>query len=323
MKKWGRFLALFLALVFIAIMKQDAYAYTQPDCVVSDVVIDKANQVVGYNDSINLSCIVTSEYDISKVVFWIRSNSKNISFEMTLDSIAGKYAYNLLLDESMLETEYSSFMVDVYYIKGGQEKSYTAYGESDFVEQSFMFNNECKTGNHVFDNGVITSESTCNKKGVTTYTCTVCKEKKEVEIDIMEHEVVKDKAVPATYSKTGLTEGSHCASCGKILVKQNVVPKLKKVKQVISVKKSSYSYKSSQVKQKKIIIKVGAKNSVSNKLKYTVSKYPDGGKKYISVKNGVITIKKNAKKGSYAVTITAPGTTKYIKAEKVIKIKIK
>ena len=38
------------------------------------------------------------------------------------------------------------------------------------------------------------------------------------------HEVVTDAAVPATCVATGLTEGSHCATCGEVLVAQEVTP---------------------------------------------------------------------------------------------------
>ena len=42
------------------------------------------------------------------------------------------------------------------------------------------------------------------------------------------HILFIDDAVPPTYESTGLTEGSHCAVCGEIIVKQEVVPKLEK-----------------------------------------------------------------------------------------------
>ena len=40
------------------------------------------------------------------------------------------------------------------------------------------------------------------------------------------HTVVVDSAVAATTTSTGLTEGSHCSVCGKVLVEQIVIPKL-------------------------------------------------------------------------------------------------
>ena len=46
----------------------------------------------------------------------------------------------------------------------------------------------------------------------------------EVVIEHHAHTPVKDPAVAATCTKTGLTEGSHCATCGEVLTKQSVVP---------------------------------------------------------------------------------------------------
>lgn len=40
------------------------------------------------------------------------------------------------------------------------------------------------------------------------------------------HNVVTDEAKPATTTETGLTEGKHCDVCGKVLVAQEVTPKL-------------------------------------------------------------------------------------------------
>lgn len=41
-----------------------------------------------------------------------------------------------------------------------------------------------------------------------------------------DHTVVTDAAKPATTTETGLTEGKHCSVCGKVLVAQEVTPKL-------------------------------------------------------------------------------------------------
>jgi len=42
------------------------------------------------------------------------------------------------------------------------------------------------------------------------------------------HTIVIDEAVPATYEKTGLTEGKHCSACSKVIVPQETVPMLQK-----------------------------------------------------------------------------------------------
>ena len=46
------------------------------------------------------------------------------------------------------------------------------------------------------------------------------------EVNIHNCNAVIDPAVAPTYEATGLTEGSHCSVCGKVIVAQEVVPKL-------------------------------------------------------------------------------------------------
>jgi hypothetical protein len=40
------------------------------------------------------------------------------------------------------------------------------------------------------------------------------------------HDTEPDAAVEATCTSTGLTEGSHCSVCDKVLVKQEVIPSM-------------------------------------------------------------------------------------------------
>lgn len=106
--------------------------------------------------------------------------------------------------------------------------------------------------------GEVTTPATCMTAGVRTYTCEVCGKVKTEEISATGHDftgdtylsndtqhwkkckdcgfedtahpeshnVVTDEAKPATTTETGLTEGKHCDVCGKVLVAQEVTPKL-------------------------------------------------------------------------------------------------
>ena len=76
---------------------------------------------------------------------------------------------------------------------------------------------------HTYDSGIITRPATCSQKGEREYTCVVCGDKYTEEIAMTEHTPEIDSAVAATCEKAGLTEGSHCSVCGKVLIAQEVV----------------------------------------------------------------------------------------------------
>ncbi len=73
-------------------------------------------------------------------------------------------------------------------------------------------------------NGVVTTPATCSRTGVKTYTCTICGDKYTEDIPMKEHTPVTDSAVSATCTKAGKTEGSHCSACGTTIVEQSVIP---------------------------------------------------------------------------------------------------
>ena len=79
------------------------------------------------------------------------------------------------------------------------------------------------TGHH-WDDGKITTEPTCEDKGVKTYTCTVCHTTRTEELPAKGHTEVTDPAVPATCEVVGKTEGKHCSVCNKVLVEQTMIP---------------------------------------------------------------------------------------------------
>lgn len=95
------------------------------------------------------------------------------------------------------------------------------------------------------------------------------------------HVPVTDAAVPATCKSTGLTEGSHCSLCNKILVKQNIVPKTNNHAFVVTYE-GQYSHKCS-VCSKHFLAYGNADGSISggnNNVKYYVAETSEGSEKY-------------------------------------------
>lgn len=69
-------------------------------------------------------------------------------------------------------------------------------------------------------------KATCVDDGYTTYTCEYCNDTYSVLLEKASgHINITDKAVEATCTKTGLTEGKHCRVCGMVTVEQKTVAK--------------------------------------------------------------------------------------------------
>ena len=99
---------------------------------------------------------------------------------------------------------------------------------------------ECKV--HKFGEWTITKEASCTKDGEKVRICTVCKKTETETIPAAGHTEVIDKAVAATCTKTGLTEGKHCSVCNVVIKAQEVVP-AKGHKYVDTVVKPTYTAK--------------------------------------------------------------------------------
>lgn len=102
-----------------------------------------------------------------------------------------------------------------------------------------------------------------------------------------------------------------------------VTPQLQSQTITLRSGRTSYACKAKTLKKKKKTYNVYA-TAPSGKVTYKVTSYPKGGKKYIKVNSeGKVTIKKGAKKGTYKVTLSAPGTAYYLPATTTVTFKVK
>lgn len=92
------------------------------------------------------------------------------------------------------------------------------------IEEPTINNPTVEESTHVHDyyETEVISE-TCTLEGLITYTCLECGDVKYETIQPKGHTEVKDPAVDATCTETGLTEGKHCSVCDEVLISQQVV----------------------------------------------------------------------------------------------------
>ncbi len=85
--------------------------------------------------------------------------------------------------------------------------------------------NKKETEKHKHSYSKSKTNPTCTEQGYTTYSCTCGDSYKGDYVSAKGHTEVIDKAVAATYSSTGLTEGKHCSECNIVLIAQENTPK--------------------------------------------------------------------------------------------------
>ncbi len=76
---------------------------------------------------------------------------------------------------------------------------------------------------HVYDDGVVTKETSCSEHGTLTKTCTLCGKTKDEEIALLNHVPMVVSVVEPTCTESGKTEGVLCDVCGFEIVPQQVV----------------------------------------------------------------------------------------------------
>ena len=170
-----------------------------------------------------------------------------------------------------------------------------------------------KTKNHNWDNGKITTEPTCTKKGKKTFTCSICGGTKTAMINATGHSYGEYVIVKApTNSEKGL-KSKTCSTCGKVY--SVTIPKVNSVttpKKDSSETNTEQNIQTSQQTTKKIKLnrrKLTLKKGKTFKLKVTLTPkdsqdtitYKTSNKKVAKVsKSGKI---KAVKKGKANITI--------------------
>ena len=76
---------------------------------------------------------------------------------------------------------------------------------------------------HSFGEWTVAKQATCTEKGSEERRCSSCNEIEIREIAAIGHKAVTDKAVAATCTADGKTEGSHCSVCGAVIKAQTTV----------------------------------------------------------------------------------------------------
>ena len=140
----------------------------------------------------------------------------------------GDYAFGF--DEN--DEKIDGFKIYCYGGTAGEQ-----YAKDNGFEYKIL---ECKV--HKFGEWTITEEASCTKDGEKVRVCSLCNKTETETIPVAGHTEVIDKAVAATCTKTGLTEGIHCSVCNVVIKAQETVP-AKGHKYVDTVVKPTYTAK--------------------------------------------------------------------------------
>ena len=80
-----------------------------------------------------------------------------------------------------------------------------------------------KATGHKFGNWTTTKSATCTESGTQIRKCETCGATESKSLSAKGHTEVVDKAIPATCTTDGKTEGSHCSVCGAVIKAQEII----------------------------------------------------------------------------------------------------
>ena len=265
----------------IAVAESNAY-YSSQDGVLFDKNKETLIQYSVDNDrsSYTLPSSVKSIGDYAFAVYergYWRFNLKNVEITEGVVSIGrnafyGQHLESVSIPKSVKTIEKYAFanrdnsLKNVYYGSSLYKWNKISIGSSNGALDKAVkhYKYSVDTCEHIYDDGVIVSEPTCNEAGVrkfectkcgaeynesvdslghnyvaaehkpscteygyVLYTCTRCNSRyAENIVDPLGHNEVASNAVAPTCTKTGLTEGTCCSRCGITFVEPKIVPAL-------------------------------------------------------------------------------------------------
>ena len=152
---------------------------------------------------------------------------KSITIPSSVTSI-GENAFGYYFDNEYKKID--NFKIYCYIGTAGEK-----YAKENGFEYELLDHTQ-----HTFGEWNTTKAATCTAEGTQTRTCEVCGKVETQTIKALGHKEVVDKAVAATCTKTGLTEGKHCSACNAVIKAQETVP-AKGHKYVDTVVKPTYT----------------------------------------------------------------------------------
>jgi len=96
-----------------------------------------------------------------------------------------------------------------------------------------VFLSSCGECEHEFSQWKTVKPATCVDKGTKIAQCSLCSLSKTETIDKVAHSIIKLDSIAPSCSQTGLSEGTRCSVCNKILTVQEVLQKTEHIPTVI------------------------------------------------------------------------------------------
>ena len=170
---------------------------------------------------------------IGNSVFDRCSKLTNIVIPDSVTSI-GQYAFyfceslkSVMMSDGVTQIGYAAFggcknLTNVYYI--GSDIKWDTIKIKDFNDE---LSEATIHYNHIHSSKIVEENvrPTCNDDGYKKCVC-VCQYRFTEIVPKLKHNIIVDKAVEATCTKTGLTAGQHCSRCNDMTIEQVIVPAL-------------------------------------------------------------------------------------------------